>query len=581
MEEKTNIFKSIFSRKMPEIELRMFYTYIGCEMIWCVICGSVFLALKLFLPALAYLLLFTYLVFFVLALHNHPGSKFLKESFLVLTFVAVPIFWYLSGGNASSANALFIIEIILYASTIRGIKQKVYIILAMATITVVYILMNAFPERFSGYPMTDFQHYIASIALGSTVSIWIAFLTIYQKNEYIRENEKVVRVQNDLKRSNRMQKNFLANMSHEIRSPLGIVLGFNNLIKGTDDVKLIHEYSDNIEQAGSTLTTVINDILDYSKIEAGKLDIIKENYSLKKMLGEISHDIKLRCEEKGLEYQLDLTDNLPDYLFGDSIRIKQCLLNLLTNAVKYTDRGTVALSAASSLVYENGTPVNELIFCVTDTGKGISDDLVPKLFTPFQRLDEGHNRGIEGTGLGLAITKSLLDEMEGSIHVSSIPGEGSVFTMIIRQPNGVAPKQSKENADKENQSISGLNVLAVDDTVLNLTLIDKMLSKHGVNVKSVSSGKDAIADAMSHQYDLILLDHMMPEMDGLETFKNIKERCYLNRSTPIIMLTANAMTGAAKEYIDMGFDDYISKPINGQELVSKIYLKTRGKSEEV
>lgn len=183
--------------------------------------------------------------------------------------------------------------------------------------------------------------------------------------------------------------------------------------------------------------------------------------------------------------------------------------------------------------------------------------------------------------MGLAITKSLLDEMGGSIHVSSTPGEGSVFTMIIRQANGIAPKQSKETFCKESQNISGLNVLAVDDTVLNLTLIDKMLSKHGVNVKSVSSGKEAIDDAMTHQYDLILLDHMMPEMDGLEVFNSIKERCYLNRTTPIIMLTANAMTGAAKEYIDMGFDDYISKPINGQELISKIYLHTRGKLEEV
>jgi len=551
-------------RKRP-LETRMLFAYLGCETVWTFVAGIVFLALKLYTVALVYLVLFLSMMLIHLNSQKLATWRPFKDMYSILTLISVPFVWYMTGGNESSANVLFVIEIVLFIITYHGPKQIVLVICTLTSTSLIYALSYRFPHLFTGYTMTGMQHYIASIVTGSIGTIWVAFLMMFQKKEYTYENDRSKEMSRELERSNQMQKTFLANMSHEIRSPLGIILGFNDLIADLDDVNQIHEYSQNISDAGRTLQVVINDILDYSKIEAGKLDIIENDYNFNDLIKEIESNISLRASDKGLDFNVIKKGILPKFLFGDSVRIRQCLLNLLTNAVKYTDKGKVTLEIEGETA-EGGVLLN---FTVRDTGKGIEKELQGKLFDAFQRLDEGHHRGIEGTGLGLAITKSLLDEMDGHIYVDSTIGVGTSFIMEIFQKIGVG-QDANSDAEKDNISIDGISVLLVDDTALNLKLIDKILSKHGATVKSVDNGRDAIEESINKKYDIILMDHMMPEMDGIEAFRRIGEQSVLNAHTPVIMMTANAMAGAKQEYLSIGFTDYISKPINGVELIKMV-----------
>lgn len=492
-------------------------------------------------------------------------ERFFSEVFFIVTFLAVPVVWYNAGGNSTAASVIFVAELQLFAMCLRGRKQAIFIVLSMFSTSLLYALSARFPEQIPLY-MTKQQISMENIGIGASTSIIITFVLLKQKREYMKERQRAFFSESELIRSNQLQKNFLANMSHEIRSPLGIVLGFNTLISETDDIEQIHEYSENITNAGKTLQTVINDILDYSKIESGKLDIIDVDYSVNDLLSEIKSEIELKCEEKGLRFDLKADYNLPDYLRGDNIRIKQCLLNVLSNAVKYTDKGFVSFEIVCEEKYENGDCL--LKFKISDTGRGISEEAMPKLFDSFQRLDEGHNRGIEGTGLGLAITKSLMDEMGGSIEVESAIGVGTTFTLRLRQAEGI--KISKIFVPKHKASLQGVKVLAIDDTPMNLSLVQKMLLKEQVEVTTGKSGQECLEAILEEKFDVILLDHMMPKMDGIETYQKMKKNPGLNEDTPVVMLTANAMAGAAKEYTDLGFDGYLSKPINQKKLIRMI-----------
>ncbi len=486
--------------------------------------------------------------------------------YFILFLISNPFVWYYAGGNEASANILFVAELIAFVMCMNGVKQKVFIVLSLFSSTLVYALKAALPN-YQPLAMTPIQLAHASRNIGITTSLLIIALLLKQKKEYARERDIAINSEKELEKSNQMQKNFLANMSHEIRSPLGIVLGFNGLISESNDLVQIHEYSQNIEHAGKTLNTVINDILDYSKIESGKLDIIDTDYSFKELISEVRNDIELKCAEKGLTFDLENDANIPQYLFGDNIRIKQCLLNLLSNAVKYTDKGTVTLSTQRLPSEQDG--YCNIQFTVSDTGRGMKEETIPQLFDAFQRLDEGQNRGIEGTGLGLAITKNLLDEMNGTIEVQSEYGKGSVFTIRLLQQ--ISAEQHDEVDEKQTENdISDLRILVVDDTKLNLSLIQKILVKQNAVVKTVDNGPDSLTECQKNKYDVILLDHMMPQMDGVEVFMHLRNEEGLNQHTPVIMLTANAMAGASKEYADLGFDGYVSKPIAPKALIDEI-----------
>ncbi|MBQ4416581.1 MAG: response regulator, partial [Butyrivibrio sp.] len=364
---------------------------------------------------------------------------------------------------------------------------------------------------------------------------------------------------------------FLANMSHEIRTPINAVLGMNQMILRANDLGETKAYARNLESAGKNLLAIINDILDFSKIESGKLDIRQAPYQLSSVLNDSCNMILFRARDKGLSFQTDVDNGVPDGLIGDEVRVRQIITNLLSNALKYTDTGGITLRVEQKPSVHNDL---ELVVSVRDTGIGIREEDIGKLFTQFERADEVQDSATEGTGLGLAITKHLLDLMNGEIHVESVYGEGSLFTAII--PQGICDpatigdfrKRFMENTGDiktyhETFRAPEACVLAVDDSRMNLNVIEELLKQTQMRLDTAESGAEALVKTKDMRYDLILMDQRMPGMDGVETLKRIRaqeEGC--NRETPVICLTADAVQGARERYLAEGFTDYISKPVD-------------------
>jgi len=367
---------------------------------------------------------------------------------------------------------------------------------------------------------------------------------------------------------------FLANMSHEIRTPLNTILGMNEMILRENENDSIEEYAHNIKSASHMLMGLINDVLDFSKIEAGKMQIVENEYDLASMIKDVYVSAEIRANQKNLEMKHDIDRSLPAILKGDEIRIKQILNNLLSNAVKYTDQGSITLTVKGN----RDDYGFSLLISVEDTGKGIKEEDMKKLFSSFQRLDLVENRYIEGTGLGLTITKQLVDEMHGTIDVRSKYGVGSCFWVRIPQTivkdiaiqtitEDQASVKKKEAAKKEVLCIPGAKILAVDDTHTNLIVIKGLLKHSQIEVDLASGGHECLQMTKQKKYDLIFMDHMMPQPDGIETLHMIKDDAENeNLDTPIIVLTANAIAGMKEQYIEEGFTDYLSKPIEVEQL---------------
>lgn len=560
-------------KETSSLENKLLRFFIYCELLWALVNGVASFGLKMPKETImVFAGIFCLLLIYIFADFIFKSRQFLPYVYFVGVLLTRPVIWYFSGGSRSSANILFVSELVLFVMCMRGTKQKIFILISLFTTSMTQNLSRNLPDPV--FIMDEKQYQQGGAVLGLTTSLLIAALLILQKKEYMKERDAAIETKKDLEKSNSLQKNFLANMSHEIRSPLGIVMGFNNLIKDSDDVEQIHEYSKDITEAGSTLLTVINDILDYSKIESGKLDIIEDDYYFHDLIEEIRRDVALKCAEKGLKFAARIDESIPNGLHGDNIRIKQCLINILSNAVKYTEKGGILFQIQCVDVKDDEYRIK---FIVRDTGKGISEEALPNIFSAFQRLDEGMNRGIEGTGLGMAITKNLLDEMGGTIEVESQLGVGSTFTMELTQRKGAETKKEEKVDDTCN--LEGVKVLVVDDTELNLILVNKLLQKEMAEVTTINNGKDGLADMEMNKYDIIFLDHMMPEMNGVEVFERMKAGGGINHDTPVVMLTANAMAGAMKEYMDMGFNGYLSKPIRPNEL-KEIILRLTGRNSE-
>ena len=383
---------------------------------------------------------------------------------------------------------------------------------------------------------------------------------------------------------------FLASMSHEIRTPINTVLGFNELIQRECKDEKITEYSNSIDDAGRILLSLINDILDFSKIEAGKLEIEEADYQTMSLVNDCMILLSEMAREKNQDIKLDMDKDVPSMLAGDDVRIKQIIINLLTNAVKYTNEGSVTLSVTGNK-RENPIPGwdgqsdknYDLIISVSDTGIGIKEENFPVLFDGFERLDKTRNRHIEGTGLGLAITKVLADNMKGRIDVESTYGVGSTFTVVIPQkiisdePVGENASSSRySNELKRKKYIASfkapdVRILVVDDNKMNLKVFKGLLKSTEVQIDTAESGNIAISLTEKNIYDLIFMDHMMPEMDGVEAFKAIRsDKLGMNNNTPVVALTANAIQGIDKVYIDEGFTAYLSKPIVSDKLEKMI-----------
>ncbi|MBR0260482.1 MAG: response regulator [Selenomonadaceae bacterium] len=362
---------------------------------------------------------------------------------------------------------------------------------------------------------------------------------------------------------------FLAQMSHEIRTPINAVLGFNEMILRESNDKDIHDYAENISNAGRTLLNLINSILDFSKIEDGKMEIIPVSYEVLGMIDDLVNMIYDKANKKKISLITKIDPKLPKTLLGDDMRIKQVITNLLTNAVKYTKQGTVTLTMSGEIIDENYLM---LFVSVKDTGIGIRQEDIEKLFESFIRLDETKNKNIEGTGLGISIVKELLLMMNSRLEVSSVYGEGSDFSfrlpqkIIDKTPIGIYGEHHAERKVKhvETQDFikaPGARILAVDDTSLNLKVINGLLKRNLIVPDLADSGEKCLMYAKKYFYHIIFLDHMMPEMDGVETLKRLK-KMNLPAETKIVVLTANAISGAREKYLAWGFDDYLSKPID-------------------
>lgn len=371
------------------------------------------------------------------------------------------------------------------------------------------------------------------------------------------------------------KSDFLSNMSHEIRTPINAVLGMNEMITRESNDPQISEYARNIASSGNMLLALINDILDFSKIESGKVAIIRVEYQLSTVVNDLMNMIKERAEKKNLGLKLKINPQIPNYLYGDEVRIRQIVLNLLTNAVKYTDSGTITLNV--DFANRGNQSQIDLILSVKDTGRGIKKQDINKLFNSFQRLEESRNKNIEGTGLGLSIVGGYVKLMHGKIDVISEYNQGSEF--IVTLPQKVIKRDEIGNFDfkfnktgkteKSNYKPSfhapKARILAVDDNKMNLIVVRNLLKATQIKIDIAGGGQECIDMVKNNIYDIILLDQMMPEMDGTECL-NILRSEKLCENTPIIVLTANALSGARDSFIKQGFDDYLSKPIVPLEL---------------
>ena len=421
--------------------------------------------------------------------------------------------------------------------------------------------------------------------------------------QYMEELEKQKDIANS---ANEAKSKFLANMSHEIRTPINAVLGMDEMILRESGEKNIRAYASDIMSAGKTLLSLINDILDLSKVEEGKMEIIPVQYDLSSLINDLVNMTRPRADKKGLKFNIEIDENIPHILIGDEIRIRQCAMNILTNAVKYTETGEVTMKVGYENVKEitlissddnqddktgtEGSASGEyaadndhilLKFSVTDTGIGMKAEDMESLFSPYKRIEEKRNRAIEGTGLGMSITRQLLDLMGSSLQVQSEYGKGSVFSFAVKQE-----VVSREKIGDISERLNGMSeqsheyhelfhapeakILVVDDTEMNLTVIMSLLKKTGIQIDTAMSGKDALKLTKDNRYDAIFIDHMMPDMDGIETLEHIRESG-LCTETPAVALTANAVSGARERYLEAGFNDYLSKPVDGEKLEKMLY----------
>ena len=426
-----------------------------------------------------------------------------------------------------------------------------------------------------------FQLMYPTISLAAVgVALQLYFLYFNIENPDLELIAEIENSKEEIDKSSKAKTDFLSNMSHEIRSPMNAIIGFSeSLVNGNFDENSVKTDIANISQAGNNLLDIINNILDISKIETGKETIILKEYYLSNILDELQKIVETRLEDKPIKYIVEVDDNIPCKLYGDSVKLYQVLLNILTNSVKYTEVGKIILY----IKYEIGNNNNILLhFKISDTGYGIKKEDFDKLFEKFSRLDQAVNKEIEGTGLGLLITKKYVDLMGGKIWFDSQYQVGTNFYIDLNQKivDNTPLKEMKDKAKIDNDirviDCSNYKVLLVDDNTLNLKVAHKLLSKYNFQIEEVTSGKACIDKIKgNNNYDMIFLDHMMPEMDGIEVLHVLKElRDY--KIPPVVALTANAISGMKEMYLKEGFDEYLSKPINIRELntiITKYFSK--------
>ena len=522
------------------------------------------------LSALIECLLFTG-IFLCAIYRNRIKTAMILISFFMV-FVFLPSAFFTSGGAAGGTPMWFMFSSLFIIMTLSGKPKIIFLISDIIVVSICWWIGYTHPETVTEFSRNEayFDSYLTLLI----VIIVMTLLISYQALLFRRENDRVNKQKKEIEELSLSQKRFFSSMSHEIRTPINTILGLNEVIlrqEGLSDE--IKTDAGNIQGAGKMLLAIINDILDFSKMEAGRMDIVPVDYRIKDMLSDIANMIDLRAKEKGLSFEVDLDPDTPSVLWGDEIRIKQIIINLLNNAVKYTSSGTVRLEIQSENAGDNRI---ELIICVSDTGIGIRQEVIPTLFDAFKRADQERNRYIEGTGLGLSIVKQLVDLMGGEVSVDSVYGEGTTFTVqLVQRIVDPKPVGKVDITDREimqpkfNNMFTApeASLLIVDDSKMNLIVEEKLLRGTQIMVDTAVSGADALEMTRKKRYDVILMDHFMPKMDGLECFEKIRSqidgKC---TDIPIVVLTANAEAENREMYEKAGFDGYIIKPVSGSTL---------------
>lgn len=492
---------------------------------------------------------------------------------VLVMFTILAVTYLVNGGHEGFGITWIVLIPLLAVYCLRPKLAIIYplfiaAVLFIALYTPLYEYCYQYPESVrTRFPII----YITEIAMAILLKRNMNQSEKY-KDQLLRQNieykEKAIA-------ASKAKSDFLANMSHEIRTPINAILGNDELILRESKEEDTLDYAKNIKSSSKALLALINDILDFSKIESGKLSIIPVEYNLSTLLSDTYNLLAMRAQEKGLLLKTEVEKIAPSIMFGDEVRIRQICVNLLTNAIKYTKTGEVILKVYTSLGEKE---LINLVIEVQDTGIGISENNLKYLFNSFNRIDEKKNRNIEGSGLGLAITKQLVELMNGSIQVESILGKGSTFKVTLPQqivsaePIGDFKVSSHEDQPKyrENFHAPEAKILVVDDVNMNLKVFAGLLKKTQIQVYTAISGEECLKKVNEEKYDIIFLDHMMPNMDGIETYRAMQAMDTPNSGTPVIMLTANALEGAKEQYMSEGFSNYLSKPIHADQLEKMI-----------
>ncbi len=519
---------------------------------------------------------------FLWVINQKPNEMWPITIMLILVdYILFPFMFFYSGGRRAGMLIWMVLLPVIAATLLRGKTAMLFGMGSIVTAAVCLVAEFFHPENMHYYstPQTEISDIIISFAIVVAIIFSLFKFQTYlfeEEHRKLEEKEKQLEKTNEqLERASKAKTDFLANMSHEIRTPINAVLGMDEMILRDCKDSDILSYAADIDAAGRQLLSIISDVLDFSKIESGRLDIVETEYDMYSMMNDCFNLVAARANAKGLELKIENDPRLPAALIGDEIRIRQMIINYLTNAIKYTDGGSVLLRFDCEKL--DDTHIN-LCVSVKDTGIGITPENMERLFGTFNRIDEKAHRNIEGTGLGLAITRQLARLMNGETHAESVYGEGSTFFFTVPQeiasdkPIGeydISRKSVSEvrKAYKQKFTASDAHILVVDDVRVNLNVVRLLLRDTLVQMDLVESGEAALDMMHKKHYDLVLMDHMMPEMDGIETLHRARgDKDVLDPEVPMIALTANAIQGADEMYYKEGFCDYITKPIKAEEL---------------
>lgn len=504
------------------------------------------------------------------------GSLRLAVPIIMLVLILVTLQYLITGGQ-EGFSILWILLIPPFATYILDLKKAIAVSVFIWLIVCAglwtplnaccYDYTRTFEIRF---PILYAVEIVIAIMIKRKIT-WVE----QRRDELLQLN---IQYKNDAEQANHAKSDFLANMSHEIRTPINAVLGMNEMILRESTEEAVLEYASNVDSSGKFLLSLINDILDISKIESGKMELVNAEYSLSSLLNDILQMAYSRAVEKDMKIMVEVSRDTPEQLYGDGMKIRQVLTNLMTNAIKYTNAGGTAILTVSA------TPVDEthvqMHMGVRDTGKGIKEEDIAKLFDSFRRVDEKSNAGIEGTGLGLSISRSYIRMMGGELLVESEYQKGSYFHFTIPQEicrqETIGEFEKKYGAGHMDQRTNRqrftaplASVLVVDDDEMNRAVMKGLLKRTLIQVDFAESGEKCLEKLPQNQYDVIFLDHMMPGMDGIETLAEMK-KSHPGYHTKVVALTANAIFGAKQMYLDNGFDDYMTKPIDGDTLEKKL-----------